>query len=503
MAILDTNNRYVFVNPAHAEIYGYDDPDALLGESWRQCYEPDEAARFEREVFPELAEHGAWVGEATGLRADGELFPQEVSLTRLDNGQLICVVRDVTERRRYLRNLEAIQRRTQSLMGTESVAETAWVAVETVQDVLDADLSGFHAFDEGAGELRLLTETDDIAAVFEQPPCYVRGSDDPVSAVVWEAFDSGEPLYVSDTTDYDRLAGNTPARSVVIHPISDHGVFIVSSERPDAFDETDRALVDLLASTLTVALRRVDRESLLQARERELTRQNERLEEFASVVSHDLRNPLEVVSGSLDLAARTGDQEHFDRAERAVERMDQLIEDLLSLAREGRRVTDCEEVDLATLARRCWATVATDSAQLQVNDSLELTASESRLRQLLENLFRNSVEHGSTSNRMESGDSVEHGSTTSRPEADDSDPAVTITVGRLPDRRGFYVADDGPGIAPDEHDAVFGSGYSTADDGTGFGLAIVDRIADAHDWELSLTESDDGGARFEVVTDPA
>jgi PAS domain S-box-containing protein len=487
MAILDTDNRYVFVNPAHAEIYGYDDPDALLGESWRLCYEPDEAARFEREVFPELAEHGEWFGEATGLRADGETFPQEVSLTRLDNGYLICVVRDVTERRTYLRNLEAIQQRTQSLMETETVAETAWVAVETAQEVLGAELSGFHALDDD-GRLGLVTDTDPIDRTFEQAPGYDRWSDDPVSAVVWEAFDAGESLYIPNTADHERLAGNTPARSGIIQPIADHGVFIVSSTRPNAFDETDRALVDLLTSTLTVALDRVDRESLLQDRERELTHQNERLEEFASVVSHDLRNPLEVVSGSLELAERTGDPEHFDRAERAVERMDQLIEDLLSLAREGRRVTDREQVDLATLARRCWATVATDSARLRVTDSVELTASESRLRQLFENLFRNSVEHGATGSRSETAD---------------GDPAVTITVGVLPDTRGFYVADDGPGIPADERGTVFESGYSTAADGTGFGLAIVDRIAEAHGWELSVTESADGGARFEIVTDPS
>ncbi|WP_284009437.1 PAS domain S-box protein [Haloarcula pelagica] len=507
MAILDTDDRYVFVNPAHAEMYGYDDPDALLGESWRLCYGPDEEARFEREVFPELAEHREWFGEATGLRADGETFPQEVSLTRLDNGYLICVVRDVTERRTYLRNLEAIQRRTQALMETETVAETAQVAVETAQDILDAELSGFHVLDEADGRLRLLTETEPIGRTFEPLPGYHRRDDDPVSAVVWEAFDAGDPLYIPDTADHDRLAGNTPARSGVIQPIADHGVFIVSSTRPDAFDETDRALVDLLTSTLTVALRRVDRESLLQERERELTRQNERLEEFASVVSHDLRNPLEVVSGSLELAAQTGEEEHFDRGRRAVGRMEQLIDDLLSLAREGHPVGEMDKVDLGTVAERCWTTVATDEARLQVAESVELTASESRLKQLLENLFRNSVEHGSTGNRTGSDDSVEHGSTGSRPVGDDSvehgEEGVTITVGALPSESGFYVADDGPGIPPDEREAVFESGYSTATEGTGFGLAIVDRIASVHGWDLSLAESDDGGVRFEVVTDPS
>ncbi|MFC7077723.1 PAS domain S-box protein [Haloarcula halophila] len=507
MAILDADNRYIFVNPAHADIYGYDDPEALLGESWRLCYEPDEAERFEREVLPELAEHGEWFGEATGVRADGETFPQEVSLTRLENGQLICVVRDVTERRTHLRNLEAIQRRTQSLMGTETVTETAQVAVETAKEVLDAELSGFHELTEDGSELRLVTETEPISETFEQPPGHNRESEDPVSEVVWEVFESGDPLHVSDTADHDRLAGNTPARSGIIQPIEDRGVFVISSTSPDVFDETDRALVDLLASALTVALRRVDRESLLQQRERELTRQNERLEEFASVVSHDLRNPLEVISGSLELAEETGSQEHFDRGRRAVDRMAQLIDDLLSLARQERPVTETDRVDVGAVARRCWATVATGGARLRVKGSIELAASESRLKQLFENLFRNAVEHGSTGNPTASDDAVDHGSTDTPPESGDSvedgGEDVTITVGVLSSDPGFYVADDGPGIPPEDREQVFESGYSTAPDGTGFGLAIVDRIASVHGWDLSLTESEDGGARFEVVTDPS
>jgi PAS domain S-box-containing protein len=248
---------------------------------------------------------------------------------------------------------------------------------------------------------------------------------------------------------------------------------------------------------------------------RELERKTERLDRFASVVSHDLRNPLSVAKGYADIAESTGDQAAFDRVHGAHDRMEALIEDVLLMAREGELSTQPEPVGLADLAERAWSTVDTPNATLSIDDAdVAIEADPDRTVQLFENLFRNSVEHGSTSNRTLSDDSVEHGSTSSRPQADDSvehgstsDPAgagdgtdrgsegVAVTVDALDD--GFAVADDGPGIDPDVRETLFETGV-TGDDGTGLGLAIVDRIANAHGWRVDATDAVDGGARFEV-----
>ena len=269
-------------------------------------------------------------------------------------------------------------------------------------------------------------------------------------------------------------------------------------------------------------------------RRRELERQNDRLEAFASVVSHDLRNPLNVAQGRLELARAERDGEHLGTVATALDRSFALIDDLLTLAREGGEVEAREPVDLDATSRSCWRNVETADARLVVRTDRAVRADPSRLQQLLENLFRNSVEHGSTSNRTvsddtvehgstgsrtESGDSVEHSSTSSRPEADETftrgvtdRPApddvsadavdrpgstVTITVGELPD--GFYVEDDGSGIPAERRERVFEAGYSTGDRGTGFGLRIVNEIADAHGWTVRATEGADGGARFEIT----
>jgi PAS domain S-box-containing protein len=232
-------------------------------------------------------------------------------------------------------------------------------------------------------------------------------------------------------------------------------------------------------------------------RERELQRQNERLDEFVSVVSHDLRNPLHALSASLELL-ETEDEDDLERCWRSVDRMEHLLDDLLTLARHGE--TDSEEapVSLAAVTRESARTTVPPGVSLSVETDATIVAEEARLKQLFENLFANSVEHGSTSPRSQApGEAVEHGSTSSqaRPENDGAD--VSITVGDID--AGFYVADDGTGIPPEERENCFEIGYSTSEDGTGFGLNIVKQVVAAHGWEVRVTDSDAGGARFEVT----
>ena len=205
-------------------------------------------------------------------------------------------------------------------------------------------------------------------------------------------------------------------------------------------------------------------------RERDLRRQNERLEEFAAIVSHDLRNPLNTATGFLELLSEDVADERLDRIAAAHDRMAALIEDLLALARNGRRVTDAAPVDLRTAAERAWTTVSPDGT-LEVTGTATVRADPARFRQVLENLVRNAADHAA--------------------------PHPTVTVGPLADGEGFYVADDGPGIPGNERSEVFETGYTSVPGGTGLGLAIVERAAEAHGWTVEVREGEDGGARFE------
>ncbi|MFB6268949.1 MAG: histidine kinase N-terminal 7TM domain-containing protein [Halobacterium sp.] len=211
----------------------------------------------------------------------------------------------------------------------------------------------------------------------------------------------------------------------------------------------------------------------LQRRRSELDRENDRLDRVADTISHDLRNPLNVADGYLELAEETGDHEDFERVREALERMDDIIEGTLRMARTDLHAPEKTGVDLASAAERAWLNVVTDGATLDIDcGDATVRADPDQLESLLENVFRNAVEHG--------GD------------------RVSITVGTV-DGDGFYVADDGPGIPESDRDAVFERGYTTSDDGTGLGLAIVADIADAHGWDLALAESESGGARVNVT----
>ncbi|GAB7093575.1 hypothetical protein JCM30237_07270 [Halolamina litorea] len=253
----------------------------------------------------------------------------------------------------------------------------------------------------------------------------------------------------------------------------------------------------------------------VREQERTLERQNERLESFASIVSHDLRNPLSVAVGHTELARETCDSEHLAAVERAHKRMEVLIEDILTMAREGDAVDEVEPVPLAATAELAWQAVATDGAGLRVDADAVISTDRSRLQQLFENLFRNSVEHGSTGNRRGSGDRVVHDSpdaqvgtanaeaagtrsgTSSGEEASAEAEREHLTVSVGPTADGFYVADDGEGIPEADRERVFEPGYSTGGGGTGLGLSIVAELAEAHGWTVDATESAEGGARFE------
>lgn len=122
------------------------------------------------------------------------------------------------------------------------------------------------------------------------------------------------------------------------------------------------------------------------------------------------------------------------------------------------------------MAEQCWATAETGAGTVQLDTTQVIEADESRPRQLLENLYRNTAEHGGGE--------------------------VNVSVGEMDN--GFYVADDGARIPEGARDEIFETGYLTGD-GTGFGLRIVEEVAHAHGWDVAVTASAEGGARFEIT----
>lgn len=456
ISILDSEGKFVYVNQAYADLYGYTLED-LVGEHWELLYRPEDIPQIRDEILPTAEAEGHWHGETTGVRADGSTFIEEHTLATTSDGELFCTVRDITERKNREQKLTALNDVADVLTASESIEEVCERTIDASNDILDFDMSLISI--EDGGVLTPVAVSDDISPT--------EMTDMPVdNGIAGKTYRSGESFLIDDVSEHEDADPQGPYKSLISLPVGDHGNFQAAHRSIGAFDESDLELAELLISHTASALDRLSHEEQLQ-------HETDRLEEFASVVSHDLRNPMNVAQGRLELARDDCDSDHLDEAALAVERSLTLIDDLLSLAREGERISDVESVPLADIVDGCWQNVETSTATLVTATDRTIRADRSRLQQLLENLFRNAIEHAGED--------------------------VTVTVGDLAEGDGFYVADDGPGIPAAKRDKVFEPGYSTSDGGTGFGLNIVQEIANAHGWEITVTDSETGGARFEIT----
>jgi PAS domain S-box-containing protein len=477
-------------NPSVERMFGYD-PEALVGESITVLMPDDLAADHTvgLERYLETGERALeWNGvEFEGKRRDGSTFPLSIIFgegTYEGDRYFVGILRDITDEKTRKQELEETNALLSTLFETLPVGV---LAEDASRNILATNRRLFELFElSGSPDERIGDDcermTEEVSDVFVESEAFVDRTNQLVA----------DQQSVS-TEEWALTDGRTYARS----------------HRPIELPDGEGHLW-----TYYDISERVEQAEELRERERELAAQNDRLEAFASVVSHDLRNPLSVAEGRLGLAREDPDEEHFEAIERAHRRMRALIEDLLTLARADDDGMDREPVALADLVDDCWQTVETDSVRLDNTADRTVSANRSRLRQLVENLLRNSVEHGSTSSRTESGNSVEHGSTDSRPAADDSvepdaggqqsgasdtdeSEPITVRIGDLED--GFYVGDDGPGIAAADREAVFEAGYSTTPEGTGIGLSIVEQVVETHGWEIDIAEDAAGNVRFEIT----
>lgn len=366
--------------------------------------------------------------------------------------------------------ISSLQAASTVLSAATTQNEVCERAVEIANRVLGIPLTGIWLYDESRSALVPAAVTEPATTAFEEPPVYHSGE-----GLSWNAFESGSVKRYDDMmAESERYNAETIIRSEIIVPLGDVGVMNFGSMEPNRFDSLDETVAGLLGIATEAALTRADREERLREQQRLLQRQNDRLEEFTSIVSHDLRNPLSVAQGWIELAQTGRDADELEAAETALNDMGRLIDDLLSLAKQGQTVGESKPVSLAATVGDAWQNIDNESATLDVTD-LELDADPERLKQLLENLFKNAVEHGGS--------------------------GVNVRVGSLENGTGFFLSDDGPGIPPEDRDRIFEIGYTNHEDGTGFGLSIVRRIADAHGWSTRVTESESGGARFEFQFD--
>ncbi|RAW45745.1 hypothetical protein DQW50_07550 [Halorubrum sp. 48-1-W] len=434
----DIGGTIQFVNDAFEEQSGYSAEEAV-GSNANILQSGVHDQQFYERLWDTILSGDTWHGEIINERRNGERYVAKQTISPITNGEgdivrFVAVNEDITELRASRERAERDRDRFEQLLDAVPVP----IVISEFSDGDPIVEQTNRAFRDqfGLEEDRLVGSSLDGFIV-----------------------DAEEADAAGEINDRIRQ-GERVHREVVRRTASGERrtfLLVATHLSADGHDEALGAYLDI-----TDRKRAEDR----------LRRKNRQLEEFAEVVSHDLRNPLNTAIGHLDLIepAREDDT-HREAVANAHARMEDLIENILSLAKQGQLIDERESIDLDAFVSDCWDTVVTREAELRTEVSGDVCADPTRLRQLFGNLFRNSVEHGGTD--------------------------VTVTVGDLPD--GFYVADDGPGIPEADRDDVFESGHTTADTGTGFGLAIVREIVEAHGWDVAVADADSGGARFEFT----
>lgn len=453
------------VNPAFERTFGYDRTD-VIGEHVDDIVASPNRQPNARKISQRVHDGERVERQVTRETADGprefllRLVPLDAENDRITRG--FAVYTDITEHKRRETELESLNERisrlhdiTHRLQAATTAEEIYDLTITAAVDILEFDWCVMSVPEDGRFKL---------VATSEHTPFEV--GDAPLTideGVGGRVFRTGESDRTDDVhADTDGEPAADAIRAALTVPIGEFGLFQAVSSWAAGFDENDQELAELLVAHVREALLRVEREA-------ELERQNKRLDRFAAVVSHDLRNPLNVAQGRVDLAQTTDDVSHLDPATTALDRMNTIIDDVLTLTR-GEPTADAEPVSLKDVVATAWTMVDTGDVRLGTTADCRIRADPDRLQRLLENLFRNSVEHGR---------------------------ADTIRVEPLDcEADGFAVADDGTGF--EAVDAVFESGHSTATDGTGLGLAIVHRIADAHGWSVEAANGEEG-ARVEVT----
>ena len=445
MVQLDTTGHVDRVNKRGQDILGYDE-DELIGKDWFETVVPADSAIDLSELFDALVDEGTAsmdVHENHVRTKSGErrLIKWHISLLRGRDGDIEGILAsgsDVTESSQREQQLQRLTDEYESVINNADDA-IFLIDVERTQ----SDLTFRYRYLNPAHEERTGLTTEQVQG---KTPEEVLGAElgEKVRSNYQACVDAMEAI-----TYYEELE-------------MPEGRIVWQTKLAPVLIEGDVARIVGVARDLT---ERIDREA-------ELRRQNKRLDEFANVLSHDLRNPLNVAQGRIDLVREECQSDHIRPVIDALDRMEHMIEDTLTLAREGDTVTTVDSITVSDIVDECWSMVDTEGATIVIQDEFTFQVDPSRVRHILENLFRNAVQHGGNE--------------------------VTVRIGLL-ENAGFYVEDDGPGIPTDQRGVVFEPGETSAKGGTGFGLTIVRRAAEAHGWDVSVTESDSGGARFEFA----
>ncbi|MFC7056920.1 PAS domain-containing protein [Halovenus salina] len=368
---LDTEERFVFLN-SQAEFLLDVDAKDVTGIRFWDAFPAAVSTEFYQEFNRAIETQ-----EPTSFEEFYRPLDRWLEVNAYPSSEGLSVfLRDITEQVTLQENLEQLHDVTRELVVAESDREIAEQTVTATEEILDFPMVAVWRYEKSTDTLDPLAWSDKIDDRADEMEPLGRDSE-----FIWEVYESGEMRnmgFIPATTATSHHPGKVTSELLVC--AGEYGVLGAYSDERDAFEETDIRLFKILSSTVESAFSRAERE-------RQLARQNERLNDFASIVSHDLRNPLNVASSHLELARLSEDStENLDKIEQSLFRMESLIEDILARAR-GDEEIEKEQLSLTQSAQQAWQNVDTETATLKLDGDAHFTADQDRIQQLFENLF--------------------------------------------------------------------------------------------------------------------
>ncbi|MDS0477447.1 ATP-binding protein [Natrinema sp. 1APR25-10V2] len=500
--VLETDGALQRWNESLREVTGY--TDAEIASMNAPEFIADDDRGMIDDAMAEGFETGSLQFEAKLLTKAGERIPYEFAASALEtpDGEpvLAGIGRDVSERKAHERELEARAHQQQVVadlgqlaLETDDLDELMHEASRQVAAVLDNDYCKVLDLDAGREELLLrqgvgwadgLVGEETISAVeADSQAAYTLASD--------------RPVVVEDLETETRFSGPDLLRShdvrsgisTIIGPVSEPwGILGTHDTEPETFSEEDVNFVQSVANVLAEAIERQQYQTELEALIADLEQSNERLEQFAYAASHDLQEPLRMVSSYLRLLERRYEdaldeegEEFLAYAVDGADRMREMIDGLLAYSRVETRGDELEPVDLEGVLDDVLADLQLQleesDAEVTVGSLPRVEGDASQLRQVFQNLLSNAIEYSG-----------------------DEPPRIHVSA----ERDGSYwtvsVADEGIGIAPDDQEQIFDvfqrlhSREKHA--GAGIGLALCERIIERHGGEIWVDSEPGEGSIF-------
>ncbi|MEN6616090.1 MAG: PAS domain S-box protein [Syntrophorhabdus sp.] len=463
IAILNKDQKYVYLNEAHTRIYGYM-PGELTGKSWQVLYDENELRRFQDDIMPAFIRKGQWRGEAIGKKKDGSSFPQELSLTALDNGGLICVVRDITERRK------AEEERDRMNTFLDSIVEN----IPNMIFIKDAGELRFVRFNK-AGEDLLGNSREDLI-----------GKND------YDFFPKGQADFFTQK-DREVLMGKKVI-DIPEEPIQTRikGVRSIHTKKVPILDAKGEPQY-LLGISEDITERKKLEAQLMNAQRMEA------VGTLAGGIAHDFNNMLAVILGNAELALddveEEGPRDNLKQIVKASKRSRDLVKQILAFSRksEGQKKT----LRLSTLVRETvdllrGSVPSTITIELHINtDRDTILADPSQIQQVIMNLSTNAV------HAMDDGGVLSISLSETTFEQEETIPDSSMQPGQYVV---LAVADTGSGIPEDITHRIFEPFYTTKEhgQGTGMGLAVVFGIVKECEGAITVESNVGKGSTFRV-----